>query len=220
MRYVLPLFLIFLTSCATLPRAIRIQSSAGGERNQRIHVASHGWHTGIILERENLNKRIPSLADRFPDSNYYEIGWGDAGYYQANKITAEITWNAIFMPSDTVIHLVGLTDHPVKYFDNSEVREVLISADDMESLCTFVESSFLRDESGRPVMLGKGLYGDSQFYEAQGKYHLFNGCNKWTAKALYSGGVEIDPFFKLTSASVMHEIGLPARSFKKQILHR
>ncbi len=220
MHYSALLVLLFLSSCATLPRANRSQSATSGERNQQIYVSSHGWHTGIILKRENMDERMPSLAKRFPDSDYYEIGWGDAGFYQADKITVKITLNAVFLPSDTVVHLVGLNGDPVNYFSTSEVQEVSISAEGMKSLCAFVESSFARDENDIPKMLGLGLYGDSQFYEGEGKYHLFNGCNKWTAKALYSGGVDIEPFFKITSASVMDEIGAPVRSSKTRILYR
>jgi uncharacterized protein (TIGR02117 family) len=220
MYYSVLLILIFLSSCATLPRANRSHTATSGERNQQIYVASHGWHTGIILERENMDERMPSLAKRFPDSDYYEVGWGDAGFYQAEKITAKITLNAVFLPSDTVVHLVGLNGDPVSYFSTSEVQEVSISDEGMKSLCEFVESSFATDEDNIPKMLGPGLYGDSQFYEGEGKYHLFNGCNKWTAKALCSGGVDIEPLFKLTSASVMGEIGAPVRSSKTRILYR
>ncbi len=208
------------SSCANLPLANRSERATSEARNHRIHVASHGWHTGIILESENLNGRIPSLVKRFPHADYYEVGWGDAGFYQAQKITAKITLNAVFLPSDTVVHLVGLNGNPIGYFSTSEVQEVSISDECMNSLCAFVESSFASDEKGSPKMLGSGLYGDSQFYEGEGKYHLFNGCNKWTAKALYSGGVDINPIMKITSASVMGEIGGAESSSKSQPLHR
>lgn len=211
------ILLMFLPSCASLPRAHRNFTSANTERNQRIYVASHGWHTGIILEKKNLNHRMHSLAKRFPHADYYEVGWGDAGFYQANKITAKITLNAVFLPSDTVVHLVGLNSDPVSYFSNSQVQEVSISDEGMKSLCAFVESSFARDETGKPKMLGPGLYGDSQFYEGQGKYHIFNGCNKWTAKALHSGGIDIEPVMKITSASVMREISAPVRTHKLRL---
>ncbi|MES2982921.1 MAG: TIGR02117 family protein [Verrucomicrobiota bacterium] len=218
---ILALVIAFMaSSCATLPRANRGELATSGAQDNRIYVASHGWHTGIILKPENLNHLMPSLAERFPHADYYEIGWGDAGFYQANKITAKITLNAVFLPSDTVIHLVGLEGDPVEYFSTSKVNDVLLSDEGMKRLCAFVDSSFARDETGRPNMLGHGLYGDSQFYEGQGKYHLFNGCNKWTAKALCSGGVDIEPLFKITSASVMDEIGATVSSRKSKPLHR
>lgn len=203
------LFFIFLTSCATLPRADRNCEPKDVLRDQRLYAVSHGWHTGIIFKSENLNHLIPSLGDRFPDCDYYEIGWGDAGFYQASKITAKMTLNAVFLPSDTVVHLVGFQGDPIEYFNTSDVREVPLSSEGMKSLCAFVESSFAKEQTGLPIKLGQGLYGDSQFYEGQGKYHLFNGCNKWTAKALWCGGVEIEPRCKISSASVMNEIGTP-----------
>jgi uncharacterized protein (TIGR02117 family) len=189
-------------------------------RDQRVHVVSHGWHTGIVLEPENLNRLMPSLAERFPDCDYYEVGWGDAGFYQAEKITAKITLNAVFLPSDTVVHVVGFKGDPADIFRNSEIREVSLSGEGMKSLSAFVQSSFALNETEEIKMLGPGLYGDSQFYEGQGKYHLLNGCNKWTAKALCSGGLEIDPRFKLSAASVMSETGSPASLPKKRSLIR
>jgi uncharacterized protein (TIGR02117 family) len=213
------ILLIFLTGCATLPRASRDFSLVNAERDQRIYVASHGWHTGIILERGNLNPLIPSLAERFPAADYYEIGWGDSGFYQASKITTGITLNAVFLPSDAVVHLVGFEGDPIDHFNTSDVQDVFISTKGMKSLCAFIESSFARDKTGKPKKLSKGLYGDSQFYEGQGKYHLFNGCNKWTAKALYSGGVEIEPLFKISSSSVMNELEI-VKSVKTRDLLR
>lgn len=214
------ILLMLLPGCASLPRAQRNFTSANTERNQRIYVASHGWHTGIILERKNLDGLIPNLVKRFPDCDYYEVGWGDAGFYQAEKITVKITLNAIFLPSETVVHLVGIQGNPIEYFSTSKVDVVSLSDEGLKSLCAFLESSFERDKDDTLKMLGPGLYGDSQFYEGEGKYHLFNGCNKWTAKALYSGGVDIEPVFKITSASVMDEIGGSVSSQKSRPLHR
>lgn len=216
MHYSVLLFLLFLSSCATLPHATRSHSVESGARDHRIYVASHGWHTGIILKPENLNRLMPSLEKRFPHADYYEVGWGDAGFYQAEKITAKITLNAVFLPSETVVHVVGFKGDPADVFSNSEIRDVSLSGEGMRSLSAFVQSSFARDDTGKLKMLGSGLYGDGQFYEGHGKYHLFNGCNKWTAKALCSGGLEIDSRFKLSAASVMNETGSPVSLPKKR----
>jgi hypothetical protein len=67
----------------------------------------------------------------------------------------------------------------------------------------FTQSSFLTDEKGNPAPRKLGTRGDSQFYAATGKYHIFNTCNKWTAKALYSAGLDIGTSFKFTTASIM-----------------
>ena len=70
-------------------------------------------------------------------------------------------------------------------------------------LLQFIENSFLKNHKGDVVALKNGLYGNSQFYKAEGDYYLMNTCNKWTAKGLYSAGLDIFTTFKLTSDSVM-----------------
>jgi len=206
MKHPLYLLLIALPSCTTLPLAVRTPHPKNTAPDQRVHVVSHGWHTGIILEAKKLNRQIPLLAERFPKAGFYEVGWGDAGFYQARKITATISLNAVFLPSDTVVHVVGFKGDPAEHFPTSEVRNVSITDEGLKNLCDFIDSSFAKDQASNPIQSTVGLYGDSQFYQGEGKYHLFNGCNKWTAKALQSGGVDIEPALKITSSSVMDEI--------------
>ena len=70
----------------------------------------------------------------------------------------------------------------------------------------FIKDSFQKDQDGYIIPEHHGIYGDSQFYTGVGRYQLFNTCNKWTAKALNSGGYHLDPTFKLTSSSVMSSL--------------
>ncbi len=201
---VLPLLL--LGACATLPKAQRPMIANDAHADQTIHVVSHGWHTGVIVESAALKTRMPVLAKRFPDATYLEVGWGDAGFYQAEKITVGLAARAVLWPTPTVVHVVGFHDDPERYFPSSEVQAVMISHTGMDQLLRFLESSFARNTGGEVMPLGQGLYGDSQFYRGAGSYHLFNGCNKWTSKALYSGGYDIHPLFKISSSSVMREV--------------
>ena len=48
-----------------------------------VHVLSHGWNTGIVVKTADLAGRIPRLGERFRGYEHLEIGWGDAGFYQA-----------------------------------------------------------------------------------------------------------------------------------------
>ena len=186
----------------TLPRAA---APIHGEKSKTrvIYVASHGWHTGVIVDAETLESLMPQLHARFASKLYLEIGWGDAGFYQAKEITADLVMQAVFWPTESVVHVVGFSMNPVEYFDNSDVREILVGTQQYESLLTFLKNSFAKNESGQIISMHKGIYGDSQFYRGVGKYYLFNTCNKWTAKALYSAGMDITPMFKLTASSVM-----------------
>jgi len=201
---ILPLLL--LGACATLPKAQRPVIPKDAVADQTIHVISHGWHTGVIVEATDLTRLMPVLAKRFPDAKYLEVGWGDAGFYQADKITACLAIKALFWPTPTVVHVVGMNDEPERYFPNSEVLKVQVSSKGMDHLMRFLKSSFQTTANGEVIRMRHGLYGDSQFYQGTGDYHLFNGCNKWTSKALYSSGFDIHPLFKLSSFSVMSEV--------------
>ncbi len=177
-----------------------IYKSAGNE----VFVVNHGWHTGFVLPASDILRVIPELKNRFENAPYIEFGWGDNEFYQAEEITSGITLKAIFVPTDSVVHAVAVTRKADKYFKHSEVEKFCLEDSEFKSLVEFISSSFYRDESGNILMLNHGIYGDSQFYKAKGDFHIFNTCNKWTAKGLESAGMNISTTFKLTAGSIMN----------------
>lgn len=192
------------SGCSTLPEAIESQNiHQTCQGNHEIYLLNHGWHTGLAIKAADLNRAIPELSKRFPDSLYYEIGWGDTGFYQANEITTELTLRAMFWSDGSVLHIVGLTESPKAYFTSSEIRVLKSDNPGYQNMLSFIKTSFQTDQNGRIMPEHAGIYGDSQFYTAVGRYQLFNTCNKWTAKALSSGGYSVNPTFRLTSSSVM-----------------
>ena len=180
--------------------AAEIDKSARNE----VYVVNHGWHTGFVVPANGINQVIPELKNRFRDSPYIEFGWGDNEFYQAEEITSVITLKAIFLPTDSVVHAVALTRKADKYFKHSEAEKFCLEDLEFKSLVKFISSSFYRDESGKILKMNHGIYGDSQFYKAKGDFHIFNTCNKWTAKGLESAGMNISTTFKLTAGSIMN----------------
>ena len=180
--------------------AAEIDKSARNE----VYVVNHGWHTGFVVPASAIHKAIPELKQRFENAPYIEFGWGDNEFYQAEEITSGVTLKAIFLPTDSVVHAVAVTRKADKYFKHSEVEKFCLEDPEFKSLIKFISSSFYRDESGNILKLNHGIYGDSQFYKAKGDFHIFNTCNKWTAKGLESAGMNISTTFKLTAGSIMN----------------
>ena len=180
--------------------AAEIENSAENE----VYVVNHGWHTGFVVPASDIQKLIPELKQRFKNVPYIEFGWGDNEFYQAEEITSGVTLKAIFLPTDSVVHAVAVTRKADKYFKHSEVEKFCLEDPEFKSLVKFISSSFYRDESGNILKLNHGIYGDSQFYKAKGDFHIFNTCNKWTAKGLESAGMNISTTFKLTAGSIMN----------------
>lgn len=196
-------FALALSACSGKPHVVEPAADGSGSRSTAMYLVSHGWHAGLVIPAEHLNRIAPELQQRFGDVPYYEIGWGDKGFYQAQEITAGLTLQAMFWSQGAVLHVVGVPAAPARYFSGSEVIETCLTGAELDSLSAFVASSFVRDAGGQVVTLSQGIYGDSQFYDGEGRYYLLNTCNKWTAKALRSAGLDISPAFKLTSGSVM-----------------
>ena len=172
--------------------------------NKTVYVVNHGWHTGIVLRTQDALPHI-SLQDDMTASPYIEIGWGDETYYQAEDPTFGMGLKALFWPTDTVLHVVALSGEPASYFPGSEVKALLLSHRGFLNLVGYIDRSFTLDNA-QPVALGKGLYGNSRFYRANGTFHLFNNCNTWTAKAIRTSGFPISTFYAYTADNVLYQL--------------
>jgi hypothetical protein len=90
-----------------------------------------------------------------------------------------------------VVHLVGFDAHPERAFPSSEVVEHRVTRRGVDRLIAYLEASFDREGKNEAAPLGRGLYGvESAFYPSSEKFHLFNTCNTWTARALTSARAE------------------------------
>ncbi|WP_374089457.1 TIGR02117 family protein [Methylomicrobium lacus] len=197
------LLLLTLTACSGKPYVVNPEQKGKEARLNRLFVASHGWHAGLIIPARHLNDAVPELKSRFGSVPYYEVGWGDKNFYQAREGTTRLTLQAIAWSEGAVLHVAALPSHPRVYFSGSEVAETCISETGLRSLKAFLANSFARDGAGQIIALSKGIYSDSQFYAGEGRYYLLNTSNKWTAKALRSAGFDIAPTFKLTAGSII-----------------
>ena len=183
---------IFLLGCAASIKPLYPPQSC--EQNKTIYVDSHGWHTGIIIETRDLQGYLKELTTDFEGANYLEIGWGDKGFYQADEITSGLTAQAIFWPTDSILHVVGFYASPEKEFSQSEMIELNISNAGLIEMLKFIDNSFERDSNNSFIRSENGLYGWSKFYKAKGNYHVFNTCNNWVAKAVRKTGFPISTF--------------------------
>lgn len=199
------LLLSVVSACASKPEAIRSLAedlSTGATVMHKIQLAGVGWHTGFVIPLSDLEQQLPQLKQRFPDSRYLEFGWGDEKFYQRQGSSLGLVFEAIFMPSESIVHVVSVPESAQKQFSHGHVFELCLDVAQYDALRRYIISSFLRDSSGRIIESIKGP-GDSQFYKGRGKYHLLNTCNTWTAKGMVSAGMEIWPTFSLSATSIV-----------------
>ncbi|MDJ0929095.1 MAG: DUF2459 domain-containing protein [Gammaproteobacteria bacterium] len=149
---------------------------------------SHGWHTSLMINREDLVEVQAPLAADFSDDEFLEIGWGDQRFYQATDPTVGMALRAVLWPTETVLHVVGMSAAPEDYFGGADVFVVSVPEAGYQELLTFVAASFARSADDELIKTGPALYGGGWFYRAEGKFHAANTCNTWVAKALAAAG--------------------------------
>ena len=176
-----------------------------GESVASVWVVSHGWHTGIVVRKQDVPDGLwPQLRD-FADFHFVEVGWGERDFYMAPAGTSGMALRAALLPSSSVLHVAGFGGPVERDFAASEIVEIRLSRRGLEKLAAFIGDAYAKDEAGAVIRLGPGQYPQSRFYLARETYHVLKTCNTWTAKALRSAGCPITPFYALTAGNVMYQ---------------
>lgn len=205
-----------LTVAALSGASTAFGADATADSPIRIRVVGNGWHAGLLLPAQAINAQIPSLRERFPNADHYEIGWGDMGFYQAKEVTVGLAIEALFSSKGSLLHVVGLRTPFERFLNGNDVAETCVTRSQYERMSHLIAQAFVHGLDGKPVSVGAGLYGDGQFYKAHGGYSLLHTCNRWTAAVLQAGGMALSPRLSLTANSVLEAVrkngGCPATS--------
>lgn len=205
------IWLLFLAfSCSTCAAPVR-ETLAPSESEPRkiIYLVSHGWHAGIVLRRADIPDKIWPKLENFSDTEYLEVGWGDMDFYQLPDPHLGFILKAALLPTASVLHIVGFNGRVPAYFPFSEIIRIELSTAGFERLSRTIASSFALDKGGNTTSPGPGRYGNSRFYLSREKYHLFNTCNVWAARALSAAGLPITP----ATANSVENLMSQARKF-------
>ena len=157
------------------------------------YIVNHGWHTGIIINKNDLPGSLWPPGIDFADVIYFEAGWGDKDFYMSDDSNYFIAIKAAIWPTKSVMHIVGFYLPVKRYFISSEIIELQVNNQNYQKMCEFIVASFAIDSLGMAIPLGKGLYGNSQFFLGKKKYYYPNTCNVWTASVIYKAGFHIYP---------------------------
>ena len=199
-------FVFILLASLLLAACASSASTKKPEVFASVYVISKGWHTAIILNRDDLSgDAIPERGD-FPTARFFEIGWGDEAFYQAKDPTIAQALRAGLWPTPSVLHVSGSTDNPFLLYSKDNREEVPLDADGFKALVTFIDQSFERDDGAQALAAGPGKNSSSRFYPSKGNFHILYTCNTWVARALKDGGLDIDVGTSKIAKSLMVQI--------------
>ena len=200
------LCLVWLCCCAA-GRPAAADSEASGHR---IWIAASGWHAGIVLSRPEAaaGRALPEAAE-FPAARYLEFGWGDRRYYMAEDKSLGLALAAALAPSPSVLHLAAFSQDPETIYESDRLLALELTAEQFRRLLQSISADFERGAAARAEPLSVGLWPNSRFYAAAGRFHLFNTCNTWVAEKLRAAGLSLSARGVITAGDLMTRLGAP-----------
>jgi uncharacterized protein (TIGR02117 family) len=195
-----------LLAAGCLTPAANSRPPSADDPTMTLWVVDHGWHTSIVVRRIDVDRALWSELDDVSDAALVEVAWGDRDFYMAKSPTSGLAIKAALVTTGSVLHVVGFTVPVTDYFAGLEVVAIRLSRRSFDALASFVHAEYQRDRDGAPRRLGRSLYGSGWFYAAHGRYHLFNTCNTWIARALSTAGLAVEPVGVVTASDVMRQV--------------
>jgi uncharacterized protein (TIGR02117 family) len=189
-----------------------------GARTIEVVLVSNGYHTGLALPRSTLaeyasERGYPALiavTQRFAAFDWIEFGWGDREFYQSVPTVADISLpvalRALFRPGNTsVLHVVGIGGDPAHVFSGGELVRIPLSRNGFDRMLQQLDATFVPPQAGALPDIGRGLYGPSLFYPANGSFSVFKVCNHWIGDLLGAAGLPKAPVLAtLPSGLIFH----------------
>ena len=216
---VLLLALALLTGATVItarPSDRALWPARAGAPTIEIVVISNGYHAGVALPRAALSEfatrngypALIAVTQRFAAFDWIEFGWGDREFYRSvptpSDFSLPLALRALFWPGNVaVLHVVGLSVEPSQAFLSAASVRVPLSAAGFERLLAKLEGAFVAPQAGALPDLGRGLYGQSLFYPANGAFSILHVCNHWIDDLLGAAGLPTAPVLATVPAGLM-----------------
>lgn len=150
--------------------------------DKTIFLNTNGIHLDIIIPVSEIDEEL-IRGLKIKDEKYLSFGWGDENFYLNtptwNDLTFKNAFNAMFLNSNTLIHL---TKYSKK---TSEWTIVNLNEKQLSKLNNYILNTFKLDDNGNKIILeNKGYTFNDDFYKAKGSYSIIKTCNSWANSAL------------------------------------
>lgn len=189
-------FILLYLMAAYCLSSITVQREAGANEEIPIHILTNGVHTDIVVptrsEQMDWSRNVPFANTQLTDTayQYLAMGWGDKGFYletpEWSDLKASVAFNAMFGLGASAMHAT----YYQQMKEGESCKKIMISKAQYARLIAYINKRFQKDNDGHYLNIKTTAnYGKSDaFYEANGRYNLFQTCNTWANNALKACG--------------------------------
>lgn len=197
--------IVFLTFACSNPTA-EVHFRGEEKLVRTVFIVHDAWHAAIVIKKGDIPAVVlPELRD-FPSAEYLEFSWGDRDYFPAPDSGLGLALKAAFWSSGSILHVVGFKDAVQNAYPSAEIIEIPLSEEGFQRLVKFISDTFSRPRPPAPAEARPGLFSNSRFYAAKGKFSLFRTCNTWVAEALSAAGLPIRPSHVITAGNLSDQL--------------
>jgi uncharacterized protein (TIGR02117 family) len=181
---------------AVVPRPlIASDGPPQGEPMREVLVLANPIHTDIVFPADpDVLDRMSFIGDDGlplddPGLEWILLGWGSRTFYIETPTWGDLRPGPVaraFTLDHSALHveLAGEIDR-----DSDNVLSIMVGEDAFQAMLDEAIATFER-EDGEPMLIPGAAYGEFDlFYEAEGAFNAFYGCNEWSARVLRAGGV-------------------------------
>jgi uncharacterized protein (TIGR02117 family) len=218
------LAIVVLAGATARPADPALWPPKPGEAATEIFVISHGYHSGIALSTAALaaeaqrsgDTALSLIAERFGGYPFIEFGWGEEDFYASVPTIADLkvglAVRALLWPGNkSVLHVVGLPDAPRKVFASADIVRIALSDAGFVRMLSALNATFAQsDDPAQLQVLGRGLYGPSLFFRANGTFHMFSVCNHFVADMLSAAGLPVTPVLDTVPPGLLFDLKMRA----------
>lgn len=176
--------------------SITVERESDTKEEIPIYILTNGVHTDIVVptrsELKDWSQTVKFSNTQSGDTTYQYLamGWGDKGFYletpEWSDLKASVAFNAMFGLGASAMHATYYRGME----EDESCKKIMIGKDQYARLITYLDDSFQKKEGDHylPIKTHANYGKSDAFYEANGRYNLFNTCNTWANYALKACG--------------------------------
>lgn len=187
----LALVIVYLLCVLLLPYISVNTEEKKGNNAVEMYILTNGVHTDLVVPirspYQDWSSFLPIKDVKNPNKNYQylSVGWGDKGFYlntpEWSDLKFSTAFKAAFWLSDSAMHCT----YYEQMKEGKDCIKIQLSQEEYADLTKFIQDKFDL-QNGKPIMIPtNAVYSDNDaFYEAKGRYSIFNTCNTWSNDGL------------------------------------